>query len=83
MVNGGGSQDAGGGGARPTSNQQPQPQDLMPQRYRRTMRMTRAQGRETRDRIGEGGEDAKKREKFQKAYKRDMEDGGDLDGRAK
>ena len=41
----------------PTSNQQSQPQDLTPQRNRRIVSriIKRAQEREARDRIGEGG----------------------------
>ena len=41
--------------ATPTSNQQPQPQDPTPKRDRRIILRTRAQGREARARIGEGG----------------------------
>ena len=44
-----------------TSNQQPQPQDRTPQRDHRIIWRTRAQGREARDRIGEGRKEAKKR----------------------
>ena len=58
--NRGGSQDA----RTPTSNQQPQPQDPTPQRDRRIMLKNRAQGREARYRIGEGGGEAKKRKKL-------------------
>ena len=44
----------------------------MPQRGRRIMQKARAQGREARDRIGEGGREAKKRKKSQKSYRRDV-----------
>ena len=50
------------GGATPTGNQQPQPpqENSTPQRDRRIMRRTKAQGQdrmgwETRDRMGESG----------------------------
>ena len=36
-----------------------------------------------RDRIGEGGEEAKKRKKPQEIYRRDVENGGDLGGKRK
>ena len=42
------------------SNQQPQPQDPTPVQDRRIMRRTRAQGREAKDKIEEGGGGAKK-----------------------
>ena len=41
------------------------------------MRRTRAQEREARDRIGEGGGDAKKGKKPQESYRRDVENGED------
>ena len=47
------------------------------------MRRTRAQGREARDRIGEGGGEAKKRKKTQKSDRLDGEDKIDLGGRRK
>ena len=50
-------------GATPASNQQPQPQDPKPQGDRRLMRRARAQGREARERIEEGGREANKRKK--------------------
>ena len=74
-----GSEDARGG-VTPTSNQQPQPQGPTPQRDRRAMRRTRAQGREARERIGEGGGKDKKCKKLQNSYKRDVKNGGDLGG---
>ena len=61
------------------SDQQPQTQDLTPQRNRRIMRRARAQGRETRDGIGKGGGKAKKSKKPKKSYRRDVENEGDLD----
>ena len=57
----------------PASNQQRQSQDPTPQRDRRIMRMIKAQGREARDRIVEGGEGTKKRKKPQKGFRRDVE----------
>ena len=60
-------------GATSTRNQQPQSQDPTPQRNRCIMRKTRAQRREARDRIGKGGNEAKKREKPQKSYRRNVE----------
>ena len=74
--NRGGSEDARRG-ARQTSSHKPHSQDPTPQRDRRIMRRTRAQGREARDRIGKGG---KKRTKIQKSYIRDVGNGGDLGG---
>ena len=65
-------------GTTPTSNQQPQPQDPTPQRDRRIMCRTRAQGREAGDVTGEGGGKAKKRKKPQKSYRHDVGNGGDL-----
>ena len=41
------------------------------------MRRARAQGREARDRIGEGGEEAKKRKKPQKSCRRDVGNRGE------
>ena len=57
------------GGLTPTSNQQPQPQDLKPERDHRIMRRTidRAEVRVAMDRIGEGGGGAKKRKKTQRS----------------
>ena len=46
-----------------------------PQRGRRIMRRTRAQRREARDKIGDGGVKAKQRKIFQKSYRRDVENG--------
>ena len=64
------------------SNQQPQPQNPMPQQDRRIMLRTRAQGREARDRIGEGGGEAKERKKnSKKGYRKDVGNGGNLGGR--
>ena len=80
--NRGGSDDVRGGPTL-TSNPQPEPQDPAPQRHRRIMRRTRAQGRETRDRVGEGGSEAKKRTKSHKRYRRDVGNWGDLGGRRK
>ena len=60
--NRGGSKDAKRW-ATPTNNQQPQPQDLTP---RRIMLRTRAQRRAVKDRIGEGGGEAKTRKKLYK-----------------
>ena len=54
------------GGGIPTSNQRPQLKGRTPQRDRRIMRRATAQGREARDRIGEGGGEAKTRRKPQK-----------------
>ena len=48
---------------RVTSNQQPQPQYSTPQRDRRIMLRTRAQGRGARNRIEDGGGDVKERKK--------------------
>ena len=45
------------------------------------MRRNRVQGREARNRIGEGGRGVKKRKKPEKSYRRDVENGGDLGGR--
>ena len=50
---------------------------------RRIMRRTRAQEQEAKDRIGEGGGEAKKSKKPQKSYRRDVENGGDLGGKRK
>ena len=50
---------------------------------RRITRRTRAQEREARDRIGEGGGEAKKRKKPQEIDRRDVENGGDLGGKRK
>ena len=47
------------------------------------MRRTRAQGREARDRVGEGGGEAMKRKKPQNSYRRDVENEGDLSERGK
>ena len=44
------------------------------------MLRTRAQGREARDRIGEGGGEAKKRKKPHKSCRRDVGNGGDMGG---
>ena len=44
------------------------------------MRRTRAQGREPRNKTGEGGGEVKKLKKLQKNYRRDVEDGRDLGG---
>ena len=57
--NRGGSEDARRG-ATPTSNQQLQPQNPMPQRDRRIISRTRGQGKKARDRIGEGGGEGEK-----------------------
>ena len=69
--------------ATPTSNQQPHPQDPMPQRDRRIMPKTRAQGREARDGIGEGRGEVKKRNKPPKNCRRNVKNGGDLGGKRK
>ena len=69
--NGGGWEDARGG-ATPRSNQRSQSQDSTPQRNRRIMRRTRAHRREAGGKIGEGGEEAKKRKKHQMSYRRDV-----------
>ena len=58
-----GSEDVGRWATR-TSNQQPQPQDPTPPGNRWIMLRTRIQRREARDRIGEGGEQAKKSKKL-------------------
>ena len=67
------------------SSQQPQSQDPTPARGRHIVRRARAQGREARDSIGEGGggakRRAKRRKKPKKSYRRDVENGGFLDGR--
>ena len=56
----------------------------MPQQDRGIMlRRIRAQGRKARDRIEEGGREAKKRKKPQRSYRRDVENGGDSDRRRK
>ena len=73
----------GGPEATPTSNQQPQPQDPMPQRDRRIMRRTRAQGREAKEEIGEGRGEAKKRKKPQRSCRRVVGNVLDLGGRRK
>ena len=78
----GGSEDARER-ATPTSNRQPQPQDPTSRRDRCIMLKIRAQGREARDRIGEGSGEAKKRRKPQKSCRRDVENGGDLSGNMK
>ena len=70
-------------GATPTNNQQSQPQDPTPQRDRRIMQRIRAQGREARGKIEEGGGEAKKRKKPQESYRRDVRNGGNLCGRRK
>ena len=44
---------------------------------------TRAQGREARDRIGEGGREAKKHKKKRKIYIRDVENEVDWSGKKK
>ena len=80
--NRGGSEDARRR-ATPTSKQQSQPQDLTPQRDRRIMLSTRAQGRETRDRTGEGSGELKKRKKPHKSCRRHVGNGGDLGGKIK
>ena len=56
--------------ATPTSKQQPQPQGSTPQRDPRTVRRTRAKGREARGTVGESGGGEKKRKKPQKGYDR-------------
>ena len=45
------------------------------------MRRIRAQERETKDIIGEGGGGARKRKKPQTSYRNNVENGGDLGGR--
>ena len=67
-------------GATPTSNQQPQPQDQTPQRDRRIIWKTKAQGREARHKIWEGGGEVKMCEKRQKSCRRDVKNGGDSGG---
>ena len=67
----------------PTGNQYPQLQDPTPQRKRRIMRKTRAQGRQARGGIGEEGREAKKRKKQLKNYRNKVASGGDLVGRSK
>ena len=52
---------------RVTSNQQPQPQYSTPQRDRRIMLRTRAQGRGARNRIENGGGEVKERKKPQRS----------------
>ena len=47
------------------------------------MRRTRVQGRRAMDRIGEGGREAKKRNKLQESCRRGVENGRDLGGRRK
>ena len=49
------------GGATPTTDQQPHPQDPTPQRDCHIMRRTGVQGQEATDRIGKGGGEAEKR----------------------
>ena len=68
-------------GATSTSNHQSQLQDPTPERDRRVMRRTNAQGREARDGVGEGGGGAKKRKKPQKNCRHDVENGKDSGGR--
>ena len=65
------------------SKQQLQPQGSTPQRDPRTMRKTRAKGREARGTVGEAGGGEKKRKKPQKVYGRNVENEGDSDGRRK
>ena len=67
-------------GATPTSSQQPQPQNPTSQRDRCIMRRTKVQGRQARDRTGEGGGEAKKRKKNSRL---DVGNGGDLGRRRK
>ena len=67
--------------AKPTSNQQPQPQDPTPQRDRRTMPRTRAQGQEAGGRFGEDGGEAKERKKSHESCnnRRHVRNGRDYD----
>ena len=51
-----------------------------PQRDRRIILRPRAQGREARNRIGQGGGDAKKSKQLHKSGRRHVENGGDLGG---
>ena len=66
--------------ATPTNNQQAQPQDPTPQRDRRIMLRTTARGREARNKIREGGREAKKRKKPNKSCRCDVGNGVDLGG---
>ena len=59
-----------------TSNQQPQPQNPMPQRDHRIILTARSQEREARDRVGKGGEEGKKRKKPHKSLGAMRETGG-------
>ena len=52
--------------------------DPTPQREHCIMEMTITQGREARDRIGEGGAEVKTRKKPEKSYRRDVKNGGRL-----
>ena len=64
-----------------TNHNLPQ-EDPTPHRDRRIIRRIRAKGREARDRIKEGREEAKKRKKPQKGYnRRGVGNGGDFGGR--
>ena len=60
----------------PTSNQEPQPQDMTPKRDRRTMQRIRARGQEARGRIGEGEGGMKKLKQSKKSYRLDVENLG-------
>ena len=60
-----------------------QPQNSTPQRDRRIMQNTRAQGKEARGGIGESGGEAKKHNNPQERCIRDARNGGDLGGRRK
>ena len=77
--NRGGSEDATRR-ATPTSNQQPQLQDPMPQRDSRIVLRTRAQGREARGRVGESVRETKKLKKPHKNCRCDVGNGGGLRG---
>ena len=47
------------------------------------MRRARAQGRATRDRIGEGGGETNMRKEPQRSFRRNLGNGGDLGGKRK
>ena len=57
--------------------------DPTPQRDRPIMRTTRDQGREARDRIGEGGGDPKNCKKSHNSCRHDVENGENSGGRRK
>ena len=79
----GGSDDARGGRRQQVTVDQSRKTQRPSETVPTMQKILRAQEREARDRIVEGGGEAKKRKKPKRSYRLDVENGRDSDGRRK